>query len=218
MSSSLPGRPPLPTSPPQWAPSVGETLRQSLDTLARGVFDNAPDGILVVDRQGRLLAANPALQRLAGYREDELRGQPLDLLLPLPARATHAQRVHAFFDAPHPRPMGHVPNLMLRRADGSLVPVDVALGVAMWHDEPCAVAFVRDVTEQRRLIEELSNLAAHDVLTGLLNRSQLLTQLRAAVAAAQRHGHTAALLLLDLDDFKGINDSYGHPVGDRVLQ
>lgn len=193
-------------------------LQQELKPLERAVFDAAPDGILVVDRQGIVVGANPALQRLAGYREGDLLGRPLDLLLPESARGVHGGWLRHYFQHPKTRPMGQVPDLLLCRADGRLVPVDVALGLGVWRNEPCAVAFVRDVTETRRLTERLQHLAAHDALTGLANRAHLLTQLRQAMAAAQRHGHTAALLLLDLDDFKGINDTHGHPVGDRVLQ
>lgn len=187
--------------------------------LERAVFDAAPDGIAVVDETATLVRVNPALVRMAGYPDAAaLVGQPLDVLLPSAARGAHAAWVRRFFAHPQPRPMGRVRDLALRRADGSELPVDIALGLCVCDGRPCAVAFVRDVTESRALIERLQHLAAHDPLTGLANRAQLRAQACLAAAAARRHGHTAALLLLDLDDFKGINDTHGHPVGDRVLQ
>ena len=186
--------------------------------LERTVFDAAPDGILVVDTQGRIMAANPALARLCGREPLALIGQPLDVLLPMDARDRHQAHLRRFFADPHPRPMGAVASLALRRADGTLVPVDIALGVGVCDGRPCAVAFVRDVTETRRLTERLQHLAAHDPLTGLANRAQLRARLHDALAAAQRSGYTMALLLLDMDDFKRINDVHGHPVGDAVLQ
>lgn len=187
--------------------------------LERAVFDAAPDGIAVVDETATLVRVNPALVRMAGYPDAAaLVGQPLDVLLPSAARGAHAAWVRRFFAHPQPRPMGRVRDLALRRADGSELPVDIALGLCVCDGRPCAVAFVRDVTESRALIERLQHLAAHDPLTGLANRAQLRSQACLAAAAARRHGHTAALLLLDLDDFKGINDTHGHPVGDRVLQ
>jgi diguanylate cyclase (GGDEF)-like protein/PAS domain S-box-containing protein len=195
-----------------------QALAAELPPLERIVFDAAPDGILVVDRQGRILAANPAMARLCGREPSALMGQPLDVLMPMTARSSHHAHLQRFFADPHPRPMGAVASLELRRADGVQVPVDIALGAGEYHGQPCAVAFVRDVTETRRLTERLQHLAAHDPLTGLANRAQLRARLHDALAAAQRSGHTMALLLVDLDDFKRINDVHGHPVGDAVLQ
>jgi diguanylate cyclase (GGDEF)-like protein/PAS domain S-box-containing protein len=195
-----------------------QALAADLAPLERTVFDAAPDGILVVDTQGHILAANPALARLCGREPWALIGQPLDVLLPMDARDRHQAYLRRFFADPHPRPMGAVTSLELRRADGTLVPVDIALGVGVYEGRPCAVAFVRDVTETRRLTERLQHLAAHDPLTGLANRAQLRARLHDALVAAQRSGHTMALLLLDLDDFKRINDVHGHPAGDAVLQ
>jgi len=195
-----------------------QALAAELPPLERIVFDAAPDGILVVDTQGRILAANPAMARLCGREPSALIGQPLDVLMPMTARSRHHAHLQRFFADPHPRPMGAVASLELRRADRVQVPVDIALGVGEYHGQPCAVAFVRDVTETRRLTERLQHLAAHDPLTGLANRAQLRARLHHALAAAQRSGHTMALLLVDLDDFKRINDVHGHPVGDAVLQ
>lgn len=186
--------------------------------VERAMLTAAPDGILLVDANGTILLANPAVHALTGHAPEALLGQTLDVLLPPAVAARHRQWVQAYFRAPTARPMGRVPNLCVRHRSGHDVPVDIALGVCEVAGMPCAMVFMRDVTEQRRLVERLQHLAAHDPLTGVPNRAQLRERLAQAVAAALRHGHTAALLLLDLDDFKGINDTHGHPVGDAVLQ
>ncbi|MEW6695634.1 putative signaling protein [Tepidimonas thermarum] len=177
----------------------------------------APDGILLVDARGTILLANPAVQALTGHAPQQLVGQPLDVLMPAGLMQRHRQRVEAFFSQPHDRPMGRVPNLRLRHRDGHEVPVDIALGVCEVAGTPCAAVFLRDVTELQRLTEVLRHQATHDPLTGLYNRAQLLEVLRLACQQAQRGGRPGAVLLVDLDDFKAINDGHGHATGDRLL-
>lgn len=113
--------------------------------------------------------------------------------------------------------MGMGLDLWMERQDGSKVPVDVALGHSDTHGG-AAVAFVRDISDVRRLEAQTHYQATHDTLTGLLNRWQFGQRLEQAIAQAGRHGRPFAVLLLDLDDFKAINDGYGHAMGDQVLR
>ncbi|GAB1385310.1 hypothetical protein MASR1M59_04580 [Melaminivora sp.] len=181
------------------------------------VFDAAPDGILLVDQAGRILRANAAMQRLSGHPAQQLQGQPLGMLLPAYLRDKHEQLVRNFFCRKQTRPMRAVAQLEIHRSDGSSVPVDIALGFLQLDGQEVAAAFIRDISDLRRLQEDMRHHAAHDSLTGLLNRWMFTQHLDQAVMRAQRIGRPMALLLLDVNDFKLINDSYGHSVGDQVL-
>lgn len=184
--------------------------------LARAAMDAAPDGILLVQRDGTILYANAAMVAMSGYALSELLGSTVHQLLPRGQRTRHAGLMGDYFHTPSRRPMGLGRDLWLERKDGSLIPVDVALG----HTEQgsgAAVAFVRDITELRRLEARMHYQATHDTLTGLVNRWQFGQRLEQAIAESARLGEPFALLLLDLDDFKAINDGYGHAAGDQVL-
>lgn len=185
--------------------------------VERAILAAAPDGILLISEQGEIRLVNPALQGLTGYSPQELLGRSLDVLLPPSVRGHHVHWMAHYFAHPHGRPMGNAPGLCLQHKLGHEVQVDIALAACPTQDGMCAVAFLRDVTEARRLADALRYQATHDALTGLYNRSQFMGMLEVAVAKTSRSGQACAVLLLDLDDFKGVNDSHGHGAGDLVL-
>lgn len=188
----------------------------SWEQLVRWV-DLVPDGVLVVDHEGIVVCANAAIQALSGRPGTELVGQGLARLLPPQARQRHEQHLRQFFRAPRQRAMGGVAKLVLVHHDGHDVPVDISLRLFRLGGEPMALAVIRDVSEIRALHARNEYLAMHDELTGLYNRTMFCELLGQAVAQALRSGQPLALLLIDLDDFKAVNDGHGHQVGDRLL-
>ncbi|MEQ1902209.1 MAG: sensor domain-containing diguanylate cyclase [Devosia sp.] len=205
----------------------GDGNRPVLDLLVSGpaepfraIVANAADGVLGIDKAQRIVLFNHAAETMFGYSAAEAIGQKLDLLLPLAARAGHASKVDSFHSSgERARYMGDRHNgLKGRRADGSEFSVAVSIMQLATDDGPLMVAHVRDVSERVRLLEQQVRLATYDPLTGAFNRRAFLEQ------AAQIHrkwndaATSYALLMLDLDHFKSVNDNYGHTAGDAILQ
>lgn len=181
------------------------------------LLGNAPDGILGVDARGRIQFVNPGLEKMFGYASQELIGQPVEMLLPLAQRQRHTELRDSYLAKPTGRPMSSQRGLLGRRKDGSHLPVDIALGRHQVLDGMRITAFIRDVTERHLLEQQMQHRATHDMLTGLPNRALLQDRLERAIANARRHDSQFAVIMLDLDNFKDINDGWGHSIGDKLL-
>ncbi|NWD17282.1 GGDEF domain-containing protein [Pseudomonas sp. IPO3778] len=169
------------------------------------------DTVFVVDSENLIVFVSDACEALLGYRADELTGTLItDYMHPEDLARTRASIVRVMNGKPHV----DFRNRYLRK-DGSVVHI---LWAAFWSEEVGArIGVARDVTALTQAEEELRFLAHHDSLTALTNRSLFNDRLDAALQAAERHDTTLALLFLDVNDFKGINDVHGHAMGDRVL-
>ncbi|HEY8578038.1 MAG TPA: diguanylate cyclase [Devosia sp.] len=171
-------------------------------TDVRGLADAAMEGLIFV-QDGRIVEANRSLVQLHGGNAADLRGRKVSEILP--------HQPAAFFDAA--TRFGE-----LIKADGSCVDVEVLSRELEYRGRQSLVYVVRDLTERRRSERMIDHLARHDPLTGLANRREFdlcLTHLLGQRAPEDQH---VALLCLDLDNFKTINDTRGHAAGDAVLR
>ncbi|MDZ4074784.1 MAG: EAL domain-containing protein [Hylemonella sp.] len=202
--------------------TFNEALRRPLEHLEmlyqreNATLTAAPDGVLWVDRQGQIVLANPAMQLLSGYAPRELLGQNVAIFLPPHLRERHAQSMLDYFHSPQSRPMGMM-DLKLHRKDGGQQPVDISLGYWEVDGAPHAIAYIRNLTERKKLEESLRHQATHDELTGLPNRWLFQLQLRQALLLAERSEKRVTVLFVDLDHFKTVNDTFGHASGDALL-
>ena len=121
----------------------------------RQLVESSPDGVLIVDSDGRIQLVNAQAELLFGYRREELTGQQVEVLLPDAARAAHAAHRAAYLSAPQRRPMGAGLELAGKRQDGTEFPVDVSLSPRRTSEGLFAVAHVRDITERKRAEREL---------------------------------------------------------------
>ena len=189
-------------------------LEQDLSLL-----EPMPDAILLCDSNGRIVYANRRVEALTGYAPEELAGRTVEVLVPDGLRAAHRQHRLAYQARPRPRHMGSVDHdFEVRRADGSTFFADIALGPLDRSGGPHVIAVVRDVTDRKDLEAALAHRALHDPLTGLANRTLFFDRLRQAMLNARRDRKQVAVVMLDLDQFKSVNDQYGHQAGDQVLR
>ncbi len=191
----------------------GERARQMLDSIG--------DAIVSVDLEGRITYLNAVAESMTGWSRQDAGGQPFaDVLHILDAASRES--------VPHPLVLAMLNNqpasldansVLVGRSGCEFAIEDIATPV---HDRSGqlvgAIMVFRDVTAARAMGQRMSHLAHHDFLTGLPNRLSLNERLSQAIASADRHRQSLAVMFLDMDGFKGINDSLGHPVGDELLQ
>jgi PAS domain S-box-containing protein len=129
-------------------------LAQS-EATADAILESVSEGIVIVDRHGRIARVNAAAERMFGYERRELIGQRLELLLPESFHALHAQQRTAYFAAPRVRPMGQGLDFVGRRRDGSGFPAEISLSFVQSEVGPLAISFVTDISERKRTEAEL---------------------------------------------------------------
>jgi diguanylate cyclase (GGDEF)-like protein/PAS domain S-box-containing protein len=177
------------------------------DRVTRKLVDSSFDAIVTFDPGGAVLSCNGAAERMFGRLAAELVGQPVTRLLP----DEHHRALAAWAQD------GGSRELVALRRDGTRIPVDVALSRMQIDTRWVGIAILRDISERKAQHAELERMALHDALTGLPNRTLLGDRIAQAINAAKRSGEAMAVLLLDLDRFKEVNDTLGHVVGDRLL-
>ncbi|HEY8717487.1 PAS domain S-box protein [Pengzhenrongella sp.] len=188
----------------------------SAERRYRSAFESAPVGMAQLDLDGRLVEVNEALGDLLGYTASRLRGRTTIEL-------THPDDVERTVDAIAQLAAGELTSFhaeqRYRHADGH--PIWVALSIAAVTDSRAQVqhllAHCLDITDRKRFEAELAHLADHDPLTGLLNRRGFEAELDRQAADVTRYGPSGALIMLDLDRFKEVNDTLGHLTGDELI-
>jgi len=182
----------------------------------RVAFENNMAPMVLADAEDRMTAANEAFFNMVGFTADELYGNDtLNFTHPHDVGVTEATLERA--RRGETQPMRYVKRYL--RKDGRTIFSEVSRSTVLAEDGNISyfVFSERDITEERFLNERLSHQALHDPLTGLANRALFEDRLAQAQARTLRHGGLGAVLLLDLDDFKEVNDTQGHLVGDQLL-
>ena len=198
--------------------SVDITERREAEDAARrlaAIVEQSGNAILAVDCEGRITAWNHGAERLLGYDAEHAIGRPMLLVVPEERGEEERELLRQVLD-------GTTITYESQRVHADRSVIDVSLTASPLRDAQGSVIavsmIVRDVTESKRSEQRLQHGATHDPLTGLLNRGAFDAQLARSIAFARRQGSAAALVLLDIDHFKYINDTYGHAVGDATLR
>jgi diguanylate cyclase (GGDEF)-like protein/PAS domain S-box-containing protein len=211
---------------------ITEIMRQAqTNVLRESILDSAPFSIIAVDVQGKIISANPASLRLLGYEKNQLLDKHAATLIHLqseldnyaaaitrefgrPVRADH-QALSAYAEPG----LSDEHEWIYVRKDGSQVPVN--LSVTALRDEQGHINgylnIAYDISERRRNAETILHMAHHDALTELPNRALLMDRVEMAIRRGRRSNSAVAVLMLDLDHFKRVNDTLGHQAGDELL-
>ncbi|CCG09069.1 diguanylate cyclase domain-containing protein [Pararhodospirillum photometricum] len=182
--------------------------------LAAAVVEWSPQAIVVADLGGMIIIVNPAFSRLSGFASEDIVGKPVSVL-----RSDHHDAAfHAALRQTLDRDGLWCGEVWNRHKDGT--PYAVWLSITRVSAEAGGgflVGFYFDITERKRHEARILQEANHDALTGLPNRRMVEEGLEIALAQARRGGHRVAVLLIDLDGFKAVNDTHGHDAGDVLL-
>lgn len=188
------------------------------------ILDSIPDAVIITEKDGTVVYANPATRDLFGYCFDEIHQQSINILLPANLREKHDKYIESFSVAPSARTMGTRINLSGQRQNGEEFPVDIMLNTIDHNNSFLIICVIRDMSSIKKTSDKLelalereSRLARHDPLTGVANRRLFEEHLNRVIKLSNRFDFVFTLAMLDIDDFKVINDRFGHSVGDEVL-
>jgi len=194
-----------------------ELHQRASEAHFRALIQNASDVILVVGSDNEITYQTPSAARVLGYHPSELEGRRLEQLLP----ADDIERSLSMLTRMRRYGVDHVAKSewQLLCEDGRWIDADVICSNMLEDpDVHGLVLTIRDATDGRRLERELQHRAFHDSLTSLPNRGLFFDRLKGALARVAREDALVAVLFIDVDDFKAINDTLGHAAGDKVLQ
>jgi diguanylate cyclase (GGDEF)-like protein/PAS domain S-box-containing protein len=177
------------------------------DDMMRQLVDSSFDAIITFANDGRTLSCNRAAERIFDAPGGALIGAPVTHLLP----DRHGLSLEALAQA------GGSHELCGQAEGGRRFPVEATFGRIQVDEKWVGIAILRDITERKAQQAELERMALHDALTGLPNRTLFNDRIERAISAARRAHQSMAVLLLDLDRFKDVNDTLGHDMGDLLL-
>jgi diguanylate cyclase (GGDEF)-like protein/PAS domain S-box-containing protein len=200
--------------------SIEETLYTEKE-FAQVTLDCIGDAVICTDVAGNITFLNRVAEKMTGWLRKEATGKPMDKVFRIVDAATRQITPNLIARTIGEDGTWHLPQdcILIRRDGGETSVEDSAAPIRDLEGQMTgSVLVLRDVSVARALAEKVIHSAEHDFLTGLPNRLLLNDRIGQAIALAHRHKNMVAVLFLDLDGFKHINDSLGHPAGDKLLQ
>ncbi|MGP1717100.1 MAG: PAS domain S-box protein [Methylophilus sp.] len=192
---------------------------QNKELELRTILDNANEAYICMDAEGLVTAWNKQAEHTFGWLEHEAIGKKLEkLIIPTESQDAHHHGMHRYLTEKKSRIAGTRIELEAVRKDGIRIPIELQVNALEINKQILFTSFLRDITERKQLENLLKNEARNDPLTGLANRRKLEEILPIAFQRARTNHVYLALVFIDLDGFKLINDTHGHQAGDQLLK
>ncbi len=183
------------------------------------VLESVGEGIMTINEAGNIESYNLAAANIFGYTAQEVIGQSLTMLMPEELRQAHRTGLQRYLESGIARVIGQAALEMVgQHKSGERFTLELTVNEIRYEARRIFVGVVRDITERRRTEEKLIFLAQYDILTGLPNRALFMDRLCGAMLRASRSRTALAVMFLDLDGFKAVNDTLGHHSGDELLR
>ena len=194
------------------------TKAEKGEIFVSSILNAVRDGIITINSKGIIEAFNPGAEDIFGYKTHEMLGKNISMLMPEPIKSAHDDYIKRFLDGKSMRDQTKPLEQNALRKNGETFPAEITLNSINIADEVKVTGVIRDITERKKWEEQIKQLALTDPLTGLANRNQYNQKLKEIAHYSHRYTTKFALLLIDLDKFKLVNDTFGHAAGDVLLQ
>ncbi len=192
-------------------------LRDS-ESRVRAVLANVDEGIVTIAVTGEIELFNLGAERMFGYSSKEVIGKNVSMLMPEPYRSEHDSYLERYLRTGEARVIGRGREVTAQRSNGEIFPIDLRISEFYLEGRRQFIGIMRDTTERKAAEAKILHLAHYDALTDLPNRRLVQDRIQQTITWAQRAGTRFAVMFIDLDKFKNINDILGHDVGDQLLQ
>ncbi|TVP53372.1 MAG: EAL domain-containing protein [Halomonadaceae bacterium] len=197
---------------------TAESSLQEQSTRMQAIVENMLDAVISINGKGIVHTFNKAAEDIFGYSSDEMVGHNISRLMGSPHREHHDSYLSQYIEAGIGNVTRLTRELQALRKDGTLFPIELSIIEMPQLADISFVGIVRDITERKKREDKIHQLAFYDPLTLLPNRRLLLDRLQVVMSNCVRKSRYGALLFLDLDNFKNLNDSAGHSKGDLLLR
>ncbi|MBF0281832.1 MAG: diguanylate cyclase [Zetaproteobacteria bacterium] len=186
--------------------------------LTEAIINHAMEGMLMIDAKGIVSLFNPAAESIFGYAAHEVLGQNISMLMPTPDRDQHDSYLAHYHQTHEKRVVGIEREVVAMKKDGTHFPLSLSVNEMFHQEQPFYIGIVSDITERKRKDALISRLAHYDIITDLPNRVLFFDRCAHAISHAKRQSKKMAVIFIDLDGFKAVNDTLGHVAGDELLK
>ena len=191
---------------------------RDIKTRQRVILEGVQSGVIAMSERGIVESFNQSAEQMFGYGAAEVVGNNVSVLMPEPCQGKHDGDLDNNLHSDVKKAIGRRCEMLGRRKDGSRFHMALGVYETLLNDRRLFIATASDISAHKQAQDRIELLAFSDPLTGLPNRRLLMDRLHQALAASARLGLCGAVLLIDLDDFKTLNDTLGHDKGDLLLQ